>query len=616
MSATRSRRLRVSIRYKFLIATVTLVLAASGVYLWLGNTLIVNDRLVYTYDLNSALVDTLSAEVGSRLQLLAERSQDFAAAVLSEADVVAREQLFDVFLARHPELIRVELLGEEGGEWRRLLERSNSAALEELGLNPESYEELRPERPLPLGELARLGLLLHNVSIPPDAVILTMAAPASTYGGDSAHAAAVVIDFKPAHLLRILAQPGPYTSYLVDREGHVLVHPNVEHVIEGVDLKSRPLVREALESPASKLVKEYPAEGEVWLGAFAKIEGTGTAVLTEMPKAEALRAARELTRRTIFASIGILLAALIISVLFSRVITRSIRQLAAATEAVARGDLDVELEVNSSDEIGELAERFRTMTQALRQTQAQLVQSEKMAAFGQLGAGITHEVKNPLTGILGFAQLGQRAKDPEQLQEMMAKIEKSARSCKEIVDRFLIFARSDTEKLELIDLNQLTRDGLELVAYELRKGKIKVELSLGERLPSIKVNRGSLQQVLLNLFLNAQQAMPDGGTLDVSTALGADDGVLLSVRDSGPGVPAELRERIFEPFFTTEPSGGSTGLGLAISYGILRDHGGSISVESEPGQGATFKLWLPSAPVIGVSAKAQEALRQRQDAKD
>jgi len=612
VTGAKRRRVRISIRYKFLLMAAAMMVAAASIFIWLGTTVIIEDRLVYTFDLNSALVDTLSAEVGSRLQLLAERSQDFAVSALeAEADPRAQAELVSAFIARHSNVVRIAIYRPQEGRWRPWLERISAGALDELGLSADSYTELRPARPLPFEGLARLGVVVHNTSIPPDAVILSLAAPVDP---DAPRAGAVVVDFKPVHLLRILAQPGPYTTYLVDREGHVLVHPSVEAVVEARDLKQRPLVQSALESPAAKLVREFEVSGAGWLGAFAKIEGTGTAVLAEVPRDEALRAARELVRRTIFAAVGIVLAAFIIIVIFTRLITRSLRQLSAATEAVGQGRFDVSIDVHSSDEIGELADRFRAMIAALQRTQAQLVQSEKMAAFGQLGAGITHEVKNPLTGILGFAQLGQRASDPTQLKEMMAKIEKGARSCKEIVDRFLTFARADSEKLEVVDLNQLVKDGVELSTYELCKRKINVALQLGEGLPPVKVNRGAIQQVLLNLAINAQDVMPDGGELRVATAR-ADEGVRLTVSDTGPGIPAEIRDRIFEPFFTTKPAGQGTGLGLAIVYGIVDGYGGRISVVDMPGQGATISIWLPAAPVVGVSSAALQAIEARREAR-
>ncbi|HEY5600071.1 MAG TPA: ATP-binding protein, partial [Candidatus Manganitrophaceae bacterium] len=218
---------------------------------------------------------------------------------------------------------------------------------------------------------------------------------------------------------------------------------------------------------------------------------------------------------------------------------------------------------------------------------------EKMAAFGQLGAGIAHEVKNPLAGILGYAQLALRKVDKESpLFKQLEIIEKETKRCKGIIENLMKFARQEKTEFAPTDINQVVEDAVAIVDHQLTINRVKIEKILYPDLPKIKGNGNQLQQVLMNLMINAQQAMPEGGQVKVSTAR-VNGQAELRVADNGPGIPEEIRQKIFEPFFTTKPVGKGTGLGLSVSYGIVKDHGGQIGVESEVGKGTTFILTLP-----------------------
>jgi signal transduction histidine kinase len=344
-------------------------------------------------------------------------------------------------------------------------------------------------------------------------------------------------------------------------------------------------------------VKEFQTDdGSTYLGAYAKVDLGRLFVLTQISKEEALRASRELIDKSItFAGI-ILLGAFMVSILFSRYLTAAIRKLRAATEVVGKGNFDVSVPVTSHDEIGDLASAFNQMASTLKQTQMQLIQSEKMAAFGQLGAGITHEVKNPMTGIIGFAQVGQQT-DDEDAREMFKMIETQGVRCKEILVNFLKFARSETTDMQKLNLNDVVDDAVKFFRHSLSMKKVKVDLAFGEDIPPVMVNPNRLQQVLLNLAMNAQQAMPDGGRVNIAPSRSKEGQAVITFSDKGPGMSEEVRKKIFEPFFTTKESGEGTGLGLAVSFGIVRDHKGTISVESELGVGTTFIIKLPMAEV-------------------
>jgi signal transduction histidine kinase len=244
-----------------------------------------------------------------------------------------------------------------------------------------------------------------------------------------------------------------------------------------------------------------------------------------------------------------------------------------------------------------MASELDSREKALMEAQAQLMQSEKMAAFGQLGAGIAHEVKNPLTGILGCAQLAMlEAEEESRMQANLEIIEKEAGRCKAIIENLLRFARQEKTLLEPTDVNRVVQDAAAIVNHQLEMNQVKLEYELQHGLPPVKANGNQLQQVLMNLMINAQQAM-DGtpGEVTVTTTKAGEDEIEIAVRDDGPGMTEEVRRKIFEPFFTTKEAGKGTGLGLSVSFGIIRDHEGRIDVRSEPGAGAEFVIRLPAA---------------------
>lgn len=384
------------------------------------------------------------------------------------------------------------------------------------------------------------------------------------------------------------------------KRGEILAHPDPQKVIRHLDMSEHALVKEALLAKTAQGVKAFELDdGSSMLGAYGKVPEGQVSVLTQIPQKEALKTNRELIRRSIFFAAGILIAAFTVSVLFSRLLTAPIWRLADAAEVIGQGRFDVAIDVKTGDEIGSLARSFERMAARLKQTQAQLIRTEKMAAFGQLGAGITHEVKNPMTGILGFSQLGQQAiDDKQQVMEFLQMIESESKRCSEILTNFLTFARQDVTDqrgTEEINVNHMIQEVARLVSHQLMIHNVKLELELGQDLGPIEANAAEMHQVLVNLAINAQQAMEKvGGVLSIATHRDTDRFAVIEMTDNGPGIPADIRDKIFEPFFTTKAPGEGTGLGLSIVFGIVSDYGGAINVFSEEGRGTTFSIKLPT----------------------
>jgi len=323
-----------------------------------------------------------------------------------------------------------------------------------------------------------------------------------------------------------------------------------------------------------------------------------------------------------FTIMAALCVVFLLSVLYfstSRMI-RPLRRMAAATQEIAKGTLSHRVAVNSRDEIGALAESFNQMTdhlreaneklvewgktlekkveertQELREIQAHLIQSEKLASIGKLAAGVAHEINNPLGGILIYSHLIlEDTPKGSPHCENLKKIVRETTRCKEIVKGLLDFARPKEPQMVPTDIHELLDKCLALMESHALFQNIRIEKSYAPVCPRIIADSGQLQQVFMNIILNAAEAMNGNGTLTLRTSLDpARQEAAVEISDTGHGIKEEDKRRLFEPFFTTKEVGKGTGLGLAISYGIVKKHQGTIDVRSEAGQGAAFTVRLP-----------------------
>ena len=322
-------------------------------------------------------------------------------------------------------------------------------------------------------------------------------------------------------------------------------------------------------------------------------------------------------------AIGSLAAVLFIWI----VVYRPVKELIQGTHRVAGGDLNYRLPVRSDDELGDLAASFNKMTEEVAGEQAHieeqvrrktaelervyktLLRSEKMASIGKLAATVAHEINNPLFGILTYARLVLRelmkhdvpARD--EMAEQLQTIERESKRCGDLVKNLLTFSRQAPSHREPNDLNTVVHRAVLLVKHKLEMQNIELVETLAEGLPPVECDANQIQQVTLVLMVNASEAMPKGGRLEVITEFdAATEQGAVRVRDTGSGIPEDVLPRIFDPFFTTKEDQNRTGLGLAVAHSIVEQHAGEISVRSTAGEGTEFKVTLPCGAGIPAGA--------------
>ncbi len=315
----------------------------------------------------------------------------------------------------------------------------------------------------------------------------------------------------------------------------------------------------------------------------------------------------DVQKQTALAFVGITVAGAVfstlIALLISRNISEPIKKLVSASEQLADGNLDAKVDLISGDEFGKLARRFNQMADALRQrderlkefTKRKIMESERLAIVGQLAANVAHELNNPLQGIVTYSSL-LLEKDicDEPARQNIEKIAAQANRCRVIIRGLLDFSRQKKPVKTLTNINALLRGCISLVENQAQFHNINIVQNLDESMPMIVVDPSQIERVFLNLIINAAEAMNGGGTLTLTTCLGINDkNIEIEVKDNGHGISIENMEKIFNPFFTTKEVGHGVGLGLAISYGIVKEHNGEITVESEIEKGARFTVSLP-----------------------
>ncbi len=241
----------------------------------------------------------------------------------------------------------------------------------------------------------------------------------------------------------------------------------------------------------------------------------------------------------------------------------------------------------------ELEQIVEERTRELEKAQAQLIQSEKLASIGELAAGVAHEINNPLGVILGFSQvILKKLTQDDSLYKPLSSIEREGLRCKKIIQGLLDFSRRSPPMFQPVDLNEVVEAACELIEHQITINNVRMVKGYAPHMPKIQADANQLQQVFVNLIINAYQAMPDGGELRITTRTVSNQ-VQAIFADTGLGIAPENLKHIFDPFFTTKEVGKGTGLGLSVSYGIIESHSGKIDVDSQVGVGTTFVITLP-----------------------
>jgi two-component system, NtrC family, sensor kinase len=360
---------------------------------------------------------------------------------------------------------------------------------------------------------------------------------------------------------------------------------------------------------------------EWYISAYAPIRNLQDNIIGMLYVGSLERPYRDLLWKNLFVFLGItLLAIVLISIVAMKVanqISRPIRAMAEAAQKIAEGDYSQKVDVTSNDEIGFLANNFNTMvseivrahqeltdwgetlerkvekrTAELKAMQAHLIQSEKLAGVGKLAAGVAHEINNPLTCVLTNSSLilADLPPDDPRKEDLQSIVNETLR-CRKIVKGLLDFARQTKPQKQSLNLNKVMEDVLALVRNQASFQNISINTELDPKIPPVLADADQMRQVILNIILNAADAMPQGGSLRVHSYFEPSlSQVVLRISDTGPGIPREIQDKLFEPFFTTKKTG--TGLGLAIAYGIMERHKGALRVESSPGHGTTIVVVL------------------------
>jgi len=317
---------------------------------------------------------------------------------------------------------------------------------------------------------------------------------------------------------------------------------------------------------------------------------------------------KSMERKALWIFLGITFVGIAVSVIICFVLTNSIMRpidsLLLATRSLAGGNMEQHVQLtNSPEEIAALGEAFNYMVSSVKEkdeqlrqrAQEEIMKSERLAMVGQLAAGVAHEINNPLGGILLFSRLLlQKAPSEGLMRDNLERIEKDAKRCQSIVQGLLDFARQREPKIKTLELNDVLEKTVNLFENQPLFHNIEVVKQYQPDLPVISADPAQLQQVFVNLIMNAADAMNGKGTLTVATnSSNRDNYVEISFTDTGRGISSDELDRVFEPFFTTKGVGHGTGLGLSISYGIIQRHGGTIKVSSRVGQGSTFVVILP-----------------------
>ena len=581
-------KLSFPIRLKVLVAVLVILMLVVGVITATMANLFHQDKTAYVRDFSVAVTSNMRAEVETILASHRSAARVLAEVLLADyIDPAAKQQLVQPIFVAYPSLLALVTTGADGEP----LSLYNNAALRKAGIEPDELLRL-PSLTVPR-EKGRVRVRSARNDSGTGAVTLTL----GRWLPDVEKDLPVVAVVSSAELSLALRRGRPFDSVLLGPEWQPVVA--IGDTDNAVDWAR--LALESFEGVGTSGAFEYSADGDNYIAAVAKTSIGDLTVITRISTTAAYLTASQLLDDLVFVGLVIILLAAIFGDLASRRITRPLEQLSNAVRKIAKGNFDVNVAIKSRDEIGELSTSFNDMADELKEREASLkkahyalIQSEKMAAVGTLSAGLAHEVKNPLSAVLGYAQLSKRKlTNPDALKGYLDTIELETRRCSDIIGNLMQFSRLEKGEHSQIFVNDVITKSAAIVDHQLSLKNVHISCELGENIPAISGNANQLQQVLMNLMINAQQAIGDGGGKVRIVSFVNGESVMITVLDTGPGIDEDMAAKIFEPFFTTKPAGEGTGLGLSVTYGIIQDHGGDISVARAENGGAKFVIKLP-----------------------
>ncbi|MGA6925129.1 MAG: cache domain-containing protein [Desulfosarcina sp.] len=426
----------------------------------------------------------------------------------------------------------------------------------------------------------------------------------SIFSGLQEFTGIVVIDLDFKKIIRMVQQIQVEErgyAFLIDEIGRLIAHPRFHpfslHLDNYPDESLKKMVREMM-TGASEW-RSYTFESEEKVAAFAPIPIMKWSLAVTIPRVDFRKEALTIRTRVIKAVGLTLLFAVAGVTLLAYYLLKPVRTLVGATKRIAAGDLDYEIPIQSTDELGDLTRSFNRMVKNLARTQDELVRSEKLISLGRLSAGVAHEIRNPLNAMKGaIVYLQRRRPDDPLVEEYTHLVSEEIDRLSLFVSEFLYFARQSKPKAVPTRINRLILATQRLFEERARQNDIRFHNQLDPHLPLLSLDAHQIEQVVVNVVINAMDALPEGGDITFSSRIlkkhdtPEDPPIFrLTVQDNGAGIPADHLKNVFDPFFSTKEDG--TGLGLPLSLGIVENHGGQIRISSQEGIGTSVFIEWP-----------------------
>lgn len=503
-------------------------------------------------------------------------------------------RLFSDFITRTVYYRQIRYIGRSGKELIKVDRSGMSTALKDHRADPFFTQARRIENE---------GMYISDILSASSAggMVIHWAKP--IFSGLQEFAGVVVIDLDYEKIVRkvrqIQVQERGY-AFLIDETGRLIAHPRFKPFSLSLDnypsQSLKEMVREMMTGVSEW--RSYTFENEEKVAAFAPIPLMKWSLAVTIPTVEFKREAFAIRTRVIQAVVVTLLFAVAGVTILTYFLLRPVRTLVTATDRIASGDLSHEIPIESSDELGDLTRSFNRMVKNLARIQDELVRSEKLISLGRLSAGVAHEIRNPLNAMKGaIVYLQRRRSDDALVGEYTRLVSEEIDRLSLFVTEFLYFARQSEPKPVPTDINRLILSAQQLFAESAREKEIRFHNRLDDTLPLLSVDPHQIEQVVMNIVINAMDALPEGGDITISSRMiKKPDGTAgpnqretrlfrLTVEDNGCGIPAEHIKNVFDPFFSTKEDG--TGLGLPLSLGIIENNGGRIRIASQEGAGTS-----------------------------